>query len=166
MVLERDYPLSRWQVRVLAICLVASAIFGVLLFGGYLPGFKPNLSAVPTTTLEGEQYYVTTSGLPLVGLSKWSTPWNVTFENVTFGFQVENWNLANGRIVFGNGTEANGTRYGFVLGVADANGTRTSLFLSPDQEFGVSWYGGWFSQLVLTIYVRVPAPIAGASPAP
>jgi len=161
MVLDRDYPMTPTQLKVLAIGYALVIAFGVVLFGGFIPGIKPNFSAPVYATVDGHEYFVESSPLPLPGFSHWSAPWNVTFHNVTFGLQIENWNASVGRLVYGNGTEPNGTHYAFELGEMEPNGSLVRWFLSPDADFAASWNGGWFSQLVILLYVLVPPATAG-----
>jgi len=61
---------------------------------------------------------------------------------VTFELWLTNWYSVTGGVVHGIGTEPNGTSYPFVLGAYESNGSRPSLYLSPDFEFGVWWAGG------------------------
>jgi hypothetical protein len=143
MVLDRDYPMTRTQVRILLVGLAVMAVIGVALFGGYLPGIKPNLSGPAIATVDGRQYYTEATPLKIPFLANSTPPWNVSFRNVTFELSLSDWYSATGGIVRGNGTEASGTRYPFELGELFANGSRAQLYLSPDGVFGVGWGGGW-----------------------
>lgn len=134
------------------------AVVGIALFGGLIPGLRPNYSAPATTTIAGHLYYVDSSPLLVPFFSNSTSPWNVTFHNVTFELRLTNWYSTNGGIVHGNGTEANGTRYAFALGERLPNGSRPALFVSPDSVFAAAWTGGWFGSLSIGLMVEVSYP--------
>lgn len=153
MALDRDVPMTPAQRRILVIGLIVMLGFGVALFGGAIPGLRPSYTVSDVATLDGRPYYVGSTPLhgPVFGNS--TPPWNVSFRNVTFDLWLTNWNSLHGGEVHGNGTESNGTRYGFVLGETLPNGTRTEFFLSPDRVFAVSWSGGWFGGSEIELWV-------------
>lgn len=155
--------MSRTQLRVLAVGIGAMAVVGIALFGGLIPGLRPNYSSPATTTLAGHQYYVDSSPLSIPFLSNNTPPWNVTFHGVTFELRLTNWYSVTGGIVHGNGTEANGTRYAFTLGERLPNGSRPALFISPDSVFAAAWAGGWLGGFTIGLLVEVsyvPNPIS------
>ncbi len=161
MALDRDFPMTLTQVRVLVVGLAAMAAIGIALFGGFLPGLRPNYSAADITTVAGHRYYVESSLLSTPVFANSTAPWNVTFHNVTFELRLTNWYSLQGGIVHGNGTEANGTRYAFTLGELLPNGSRSTFFLSPDLIFAASWTGGWFGGPTIGLLVEVSyAPAA------
>jgi hypothetical protein len=142
MVLDRDYPMTRRGVVILVVGLIVMAVLGAALFGGYLPGLHPTFTLPSTRVIGGHTYNVLETPLRTPFGANSTGPWNVTFENVSFYLWLSNWYSATGGIVHGNGTEANGTTYWFVLGNLLPNGTRTMLYVSPDLAFGVYWLGG------------------------
>jgi len=155
MVLDRDYPMTGRQARVLVVGLVVMSALGIALFGGLIPGVKPNFSAPATVSIDGHLYYAEPTLLhyPLVGNA--TVPWNVTFHNVTFQLAMTDWSFLSGGIVRGTGTEANGTHYGFLLGILP-NGSRPTLYISPDGGFGAAWDGGWLAPVTVLLLVEVP----------
>jgi hypothetical protein len=157
MVLERDYPMTRTQVRVLVVGLAVMAAFGIALFGGFIPGEKPNYAQPTIDTINGHRYYVEPTLLhyPVTVGANSSAPWNVTFHNVTFELEVTGWYYLTGGIIQGTGVEPNGTHYSFALGVLP-NGSRPTLYLSPDGVFGAEWTGGWFGPVTMLLLVAVP----------
>jgi hypothetical protein len=162
MVLEKDYPMSSAQKRVLVIGLVVMLAIGFALFGGFIPGAKPNYSQPAIDTIGGHRYYVEPALLHYPIGSNATTPWNVTFHNVTFQLEMTGWDYLTGGILQGSGIEPNGTHYPFVLGVLP-NGSRPTLYLSPDGVFGAAWIGGWLGPLAVQLLVEVPP--SGGSPA-
>lgn len=154
MVLDRDYPVSRLQVVILVVGLLVMAGIGVALFGGYLPGIHPDYAQFNVVTIDGHSYHLTQSLLHTPLFSNHTAPWNVSFENVTFELWLTDWFSVTGGVVHGIGTEPNGTAYPFVLGILAANGTRQTLYLSPDAQFGVSWRGGFVVFPYVTLLVE------------
>ncbi len=156
MVLDQDYPIGRRQAQITVLGLVIMAIIGGLLFGGFLPGVHPDFTAPAIATLDGHQYYVEPIVLQVpLPVSTSSSPWNVTFHNVTFTLWLTDWYSGPGGIVHGIGTEPNGTAYPFSLGGYATNGTRITLFLSPDYAFGGAWTGGPFGGVTAQLLVEV-----------
>ncbi len=153
--LAPDTPMSKRQVKVLVIALGASLVFGAVLFGGYIPGLKANLSAPSYATFDGRQFYVEVVPLHPPGLSSTSPPWNVSYRGVVFNLSIGNWYSLAGGVVHGNGTEANGTTFGFALGERDANGSRVTTFVSPDAVFAAFYPGGGVLSLSMELGVAV-----------
>jgi hypothetical protein len=153
--MDHDYPMSRQAVGVLVVGLVVMVAIGIALFGGFVPGIHPNLTAPAVVTVQGHQYYTEPTPLHIPLFTNSSGPWNVTFHNVTFELWVTNWYSATGGIVHGHGTELNGTTDSFVLGGPIPNGTRVSLYLSPDLEWGASWVGGVAGGFSAQLLVKV-----------
>lgn len=162
MVMDRDFPMTRLQWRVLVVGLVVLAAVGIALFGGFIPGLKPNYSQAAIVTVDGRSYYVEPSPLHYPILTNSTSPWNVTFHNVSFQFEMTGWFYFTGGILQGTGTELNGTHYSFVLGLLP-NGSRPTLYLSPDGVFGANWAGGWFGSISVVLLVEV-SPSVGDSP--
>jgi hypothetical protein len=154
MAIDRDVPISPLQRRILVIGLIVMATFGIALFGGLIPGLRPNYAASDVGEMGGHSYYVGSTPLrvPMSGNS--TPPWNVSFHNVTFVLWLTNWNSFRGGEVHGNGTEQNGTRYTFVLGEILPNGSRTQFFLSTDRVFGAYWAGGWLGGSEIELWVE------------
>jgi hypothetical protein len=147
------------HLKIGAIALVAMAAFGIALFGGYIPGLRPNYSEPATIEVRGLPYYWTEYHLSWpVPPATTTTPSVVTFHNITFALWLTNWYSGPGGIVNGNGTEPNGTVYAFNLTLASLGANSTSPFFSPDREFGAAWSGQVFVELL----VRATPP-AGAS---
>lgn len=148
--------MSRTQVRVLVVGLVIMAVIGGLLFGGVLPGLKPNYSEPTTVTIGGEAYYYTLVKLRAPALlSNSTTPQSFLFHNISFFLWVTNWNSFSGGLVWGNGTEPNGTVSNFVLGMSVNPPVDSELYVAPDRAFAVSWPGGWFGGTTVRLMVRV-----------
>jgi hypothetical protein len=142
MGIEQDFPMSRTQLTVLVTGLVAMSAVGVAFFGGFFPGVKPTFAGPPTVVVKGEPYYYTELSLHLPNfLANASLPASATFHNVTFELWFIDWDWTTGALVQGNGTEANGTTYSFVLGTSAAHPSNATLFLSPDLDFGAYWPG-------------------------
>ncbi len=155
MVLEHDYPMTRTQVTVMVVGLVIMAAVGIALFGGLLPGVKPDLNFPSEVTINGQLYHFARSSLHTPLFSNQSQPWNVSFENVSFEFWLTNWYSWFGGVVHGVGTEVNGTAYAFEIGATTANGSRSPLYLSPDGAFGVAWPGGLTGGTYVDLLVRL-----------
>lgn len=155
MSLERDYPMSRTQVRILVVGLVVLGIFGGLLFGGVLPGLKPNYSEPSTVTIGGEAYYFAMVKLQTPSLfSNATSPERFAFHNISFFLWVTNWDSFSGGLVHGNGTEPNGNVSAFVLGLSSSPPVDSQLFISPDRVFAVSWPGGLLGGSTVRLMVR------------
>jgi hypothetical protein len=143
MGMDRDFPMTAAQAKVLIVGLVVMAAFGAALFGGFIPGLKPNYSAPNILVLNGERFYFTTVFPATPFFPGNSTlPQSFTFHNVSFALWVSNWYSPNGGLVHGNGTELNGTVYSFVLGFSTIPPLNATQFISPDRVFAVSWPGG------------------------
>jgi hypothetical protein len=153
MVLERDYPMTPLQMRALVIGLVVMSAIGIALFGGFIPGEKPNYSAPTTATIDGRLYFAEPTLLHYPLLGNATSPWNVTFHNVTFQLQMTGWYYLTGGILRGTGSEPNGTHYSFLLGLLP-NGSRPTFFLSPDGVFGAAWGGGWLGPATVLLLVE------------
>jgi hypothetical protein len=156
MGMDQDFPISATQAKVLLVGLLVMGAFGAALFGGAIPGLKPNYSAPNYLVVDGEPYYYTAVALPTPSLfSNQTDPHSFAFHNVTFVLWVSNWNWFTGGLVHGNGTEANGTVYSFVLGESVAPPVNATLFLSPDRLFAVYWPGGQLGGSSVRLMVRV-----------
>jgi len=142
MGMDQDFPMTRTQLRVLAVGLLAMAIVGVVVFGGFVPGVRP--APTPSTIeVNGQPYYFTVESLaPPALLENVSPPQQFVFHHVTFVLWIVNWYSVTGPELYGNGTELNGTTYSFVLGIPGSTTGGTNQFLSPDLLFGVYWLGG------------------------
>lgn len=142
-VMDRDYPMTRTQVKVLIVGLLIMGGIGVALFGGAIPGLKPNFSQLNVVIIDGVQYDFALAYLSHASIaSNTSSPQEFLFGNVTFQLWVSNWNELSGGLVHGNGTEASGVVYSFLLGQSSSPFVNTTLFISPDREFGAYWPGG------------------------
>jgi hypothetical protein len=143
MVLDTDFPMTRTQAKVLIVGLIVMGGFGAALFGGVIPGLKPDYSAPNILILNGERYYFTTVFLPMpIYPVNHTEPLTFPFHAVNFTLWLSNWYAFTGGLVRGNGTEANGTVYSFVLGTSLSPPVNTTQFISPDRQFAVSWPGG------------------------
>jgi len=153
--MDKDFPMTGTQLKALLIGLVVMGGFGMALFSGVVPGFKPTWASPAVISLDNGSYYHTTfdltTPLPLANSSS-SPPF--VFHNVTFNLRVSNWYALTGGLVYGNGTEANGTAYPFVLGESPRPVVHTTLYFSPDGEFGVAWPGGLLGGSWVQLYVR------------
>lgn len=142
MVMDQDFPMTATQTKALLVGLVVMGGFGVALFGGAIPGLRPNYSAPNILVLHGERYYFTTVTLafPLYPENH-TQPASFTFHAVIFTVWLANWYSFNGGIVRGNGTEPNGTVYSFVLGTTTNPPVNSTFYLSPDRLFAVEGGG-------------------------
>jgi len=141
--MDKDYPMTRTQVKVLIVGLVVMGGIGIALFGGEIPGLKPNFSELNVVTIDGVQYAFTLAYLPQPSIaSNTSSPQEYLVGNVTFHLWVTNWDSFSGGVVHGNGTETSGIVYPFLLGQSSAPAVNSTLFISPDREFGAYWPGG------------------------
>jgi hypothetical protein len=152
--MDRDFPMSRRDVGILVVGLVILMAVGIALFGGLLPGIHPNLAIPDVVTVQGHQFYVEVSPLHVPFFANQTSPWNVTFRNVTFRLWLTNWYSATGGVVHGVGTEPNGTSAAFTLGAALPNGSRVSLYLAPDFGWGVWWTGGFAGGYSVQLLVK------------
>jgi hypothetical protein len=154
--MDKDIPMTSAQAKALIVGLIIMGGFGAALFGGAIPGLKPNLSEPNVISLDGGSYFLTTFVLsgPLFPLNH-TSPQTVAFHNVSFAFWLTNWYAFTGGVVHGNGTEANGTVYSFVLGESSVPPVNTTLYLSPDRAFAVSWPGGPLAGPWVQLMVRV-----------
>ncbi len=143
------------QGKALIVGLLVMGAFGAALFGGAIPGLKPNYSEPNVVVVGGESYDFTTVGLttPTLPLDH-TSPQSFAFHNVTFALWVTHWYSLSGGLVYGNGTEPNGTVYAFVLGESTSPPVNTTLFVSPDREFAVYWPGGLLSGSSVNLMVR------------
>jgi hypothetical protein len=149
----------RRKVAIVAVYAVTIG-FGVALFSGNLPGLGGTVSA--DYGLGGHEYYPDYYSIPTPTWgSNSTTPSSVLFHNVTFWVWVTNWGRAYGALVHGNGTEQNGTTYGFVLGGYEPDHTGTELFVSPDSKLAAIWDGSF----ILILLVEV-APVNGTTALP
>ena len=153
--MDRDFPIGRREARILVIGLVTMTIVGIALFGGLIPGLKPNYGAPNIASLDGVQYYQQTELLHLPVFQNTSASWNVTFRGVHFELWLTNWYSLSGGLVHGIGTEPNGSSQAFVLGTTPTNSTPDPLYLSPDGLWGVWWLGGWFGGITVQLLVKV-----------
>ncbi len=143
------------QVKVLVIGLAIMVGIGVALFGGVIPGVKPNLSQLNEVSIDGIQYVFTLAYLSHASVtSNTSSPQQFLVGNVTFELWVTNWNSFSGGIVHGNGTERGGLAYPFELGQSSAPPVNSTLFISPDREFGAYWPGGPLAGPFVHLLVR------------
>ncbi len=153
--MDKDFPMTAAQAKALIVGLLVMGGFGVALFGGAIPGLKPNFTEPNVVTVDGGSYFDTTFAVanPLFPLNH-SAPQSVLFHNVSFVFWVTNWYAFTGGLVHGNGTEPNGTTYSFVLGESPIPPVNTTLFFSPDRFFGASWPGGPLAGNEVELLVR------------
>jgi hypothetical protein len=156
MPIDQDFPMSRGQVRALIVGLLVIGGFGAALFGGAIPGLKPNYTAPATVFLNGEKYYVATVSLNWPApLANYSAPQSFAFHGVSFWLWTTDWGSLSGALVHGNGTEPNGTVFPFVLGESPVAHVQSTLYTSPDRLFAVSWSGGVFGGPMVTVWVHV-----------
>lgn len=152
--------MTRTQAKVMVVGLLVMAIVGAALFGGFIPGLKPNYAGTDITELNGVPYYYTVIYLstPFFPANQ-TSPQPFVFHNVTFLLWVTNWYGFTGGLVWGNGTEPNGTVYSFVLGQSYSPRVNATLYVSPDQEFAVYWPSGILGGPGVRLMVRVPSPV-------
>jgi hypothetical protein len=138
------------HLKIGAVALVAMGIFGVALFGGFVPGLRPNYSEPTTIEVNGLSYYWTEYHFPWpLPPANTTTPTLQIFHNISFQVWVTNWYSGAGGIVNGNGTEPNGTTYGFRLGGSSLGSNESGLFISPDKFLGAAWSGQAFVELLV-----------------
>lgn len=155
MGMDRDFPMTATQAKVLLVGLVVMGGFGIALFSGAIPGLKPNYAASNIVVLNGTRYDTTTVSLPSPFFPQNQTlPQSFPFHNVTFELWLTNWWKLSGGQVHGNGTEENGTVYSFVLGESTSPPADTRLFVSPDRAFAVYWEGGLLAGTGVELMVR------------
>lgn len=124
--------------------------FGATLFTGNFPGLPGHYTS--NVEVNGHPYYLDLYEIPFPQFGNNSTPpADVLFHNVTFWIWVTGWYSAEGGYVHGNGTEANGTTYPFLLGGLLSDPDRATLFVSPDTEFAVGWSGELFLELLVKV---------------
>ncbi len=128
----------------------AALVFGAALFSGSIPGLGGHFTS--NVKLDGHEYYSEQYELPFPQIGNNSTsPAPVLFHNVTFWVWVTGWSSPQGSYVHGNGTEANGTAYPFLLGGLASNVSRVTVYVSPDGRFATAWSGEFFLELLVEI---------------
>jgi len=142
--MDRDYPMTPGQLRTTVIALAAAGLVGLALFGGYLPGLKPDYSNLGIADVNGHEYYwrVIEVPAPLPGGPNYTAPEPIAVENVTFWIWVTDWYSLAGGHLHGNASASNGTEYPFVLVGGGLPGTQVTQYFSPDAEVGAGWTGG------------------------
>jgi hypothetical protein len=155
MGIDRDFPMTGTQAKALIVGLLVMGAFGAALFGGAIPGLKPTYSEPKVVVVDGEPYDFTTVSLttPTLPLD-YTSPQSFALHNVTFALWVSNWFSLSGGLVHGNGTEANGTVYSFILGESTSPPVNATLFVSSDRGFAVYWPGGPLSGSSVTLMVH------------
>jgi hypothetical protein len=122
----------------------------VLLFTGNFPGLPGQFTT--DVQLDGHEYYSDSYEIPSPAIGNNTTsPSAVAFHNVTFWLWMTGWHSALGSYVHGNGTEANGTLYSFLLGGSSRNAMQTAVYISPDAKFAAAWSGGFFLELLVEV---------------
>lgn len=135
--------MSRTQFRVMVIGLIVMGVIFAAFFGGFVPGFKPNYTNPSTIVIDGQSYYYTTVSLNVpAAFTNSTSPQAYAFHNVSFHLWTTNWYAPSGGLVWGNGTEPNGTTFSFVLGQSESPPRNTTLYVTPDRFFAVYWPGG------------------------
>jgi len=148
--------MTRGQVRVLLVGLLVIGGFGAALFGGAIPGLKPNYTAPATVFLNGATYYYATVLLNWPApLANSTAPEPFVFHHVSFWLWMTEWGSPIGALVNGNGTEPNGTVFSFVLGESPVTHVQSILYTSPDRLFAVSWNGGFLGGPMVAVMVHV-----------
>jgi hypothetical protein len=141
--LDRNFPPTPKQVKLTVGSLLAAAIIGGALFGGLIPGLRPNFSPPEFQTFEGRSYYWVEVLVPIVfpGTNVSSVE-NASVHGAVFEYWIMN--QLGGRYTYlqGSATVANGTTYSFLVGGSLAPAERTTQYVSSDQEIVVLWTGG------------------------
>jgi hypothetical protein len=141
--MDRDFSLSPRDVRRTLSALVVAGIVGLLLFGGVLPGLRPDFRPPAIVTFDGEPYYWTTFAIPLpLPFSEVSAHYSVVLHNVTVWAWITNWSVVGGEYLHGNASEPNGTVYPFVMGGFPAQANWTDQYVAPGGAFVIEWNGG------------------------
>ncbi|MGB6500467.1 MAG: hypothetical protein WBG19_03570 [Thermoplasmata archaeon] len=150
--MDRDFALSSRDIRLTFSALVVSGIVGLLLFGGVLPGLRPDFTPPATVTVDGQSYYWTAFTVPLpLPFSEVSGHVSVAFHNVTFWAWITNWSIVGGEYLHGNASEPNGSVYPFVMGGFPAQTNWTDQYVTPGALIVIQWTGGLVAYfLVLT----------------
>jgi len=142
MGIDRDFPMTRTQIRLLLVGLLVMSVVAAALFGGFIPGFRPNFNPPSTVQVDGVTYFDATLTLnPPIFPQNSSPPQELDFHGVVFALWFTHWNWVSQAWVEGNGTEANGTVDSFLLGETTTPPMNTSLYLAPDESFGAFWPG-------------------------
>ena len=148
--MDRDFPMTPRDRRVLAISLAVGAVIGILLFGGWIPGLHPHYGSMEYMTVGGRSYYWTAVTVPLPNFGEnYSDPYLAVVHNVTFWYWITNWSALATSELHGNATLTNGTSYDFVLGGGPPLVPRTTQYVSPDDEVAVLWSGGIQADLLV-----------------
>ena len=148
--MDRDYPMTRAQARRTVGALAVCAVVGLLLFGGLIPGLKPDYRVSPTTTFDGRTYYWTLAPLPIpLNGGNVTLPVNFSLANVTFVLWMTNWSIVGGSVLNGNATEPNGTVYHFSFGGFYGTPHWTDEYVSPGGAVAVVWRGQILAELLV-----------------
>ncbi len=142
--MDRDYPMTRRQVKVLVVGLVAMAVFWTALFGGLIPGLHPNYASPPIATYDGRPYYWEALQAPYpLWPTNSTSPTNATFHNATVSIRAIDWyDVGGGRLV-GNVTTPNGSVYPYVLAAF------APTFTTPGGEVVLDWPGGLLYEILV-----------------
>jgi hypothetical protein len=142
--MDRDFPMTSGQARATIIALVIAAVFGAALFGGYLPGLRPDYSTAGLVNIHGQEYYWEAVAVPapLPGIVNFTLPQPFPFHNVTFWLWVTDWGSVRGGLLHGNASLGNGTQYPFELTGFGLSPRPVTEYFSPGGFVGASWTGG------------------------
>lgn len=149
--MDRDFPIDARHAKFTVGALLVGGAFGLLLFGGALPGLTPHYAPPKFYELNGEPYYWSSYIVPTPLFFGNSTPYtSIALANVTFHIHVAQYVTETDLDLVGNATMPNGTVYPFTLVGRPSPADRVSQFLSPDGAVGVVWNMG----LVAYVLVR------------
>jgi hypothetical protein len=151
--MDRDFPMTPRQAKAMVIGLLVMVVVGIALFGGLIPGLKPNYALPATVMVDGHPYYYTSVAVPWPPLGVNSTPpEELVFHNTTFWVWVTGWYSVSGGYLEGNLTLTNDSTYAFLLGGAPTAANYTIWYLAPGGGAGIAWAGG----LSFELYVAAP----------
>ncbi len=144
--MDQDFPMSRRQGQVLVVGLVAMAVVGVALFGGWIPGVHPGAGG-SVLTYQGRPYFWTFLTVPYpLWPANTSGPVNYTFHGAALALGTKNWYALGGGELVGTIAPENATPTNFTLTAAAPTAE------SPNATVVLEWPGG----ILLYFLVLVP----------
>lgn len=148
--IDGNPPAAPWQQKATVVAVLVGVGIGAAVFGGLVPGLRPNFAPPEYVEFEGRMYYGSTIAAPspLFG-SNTTVPEEEFVHNATFwvwgttafgGFET---------FLDGNASFSSGHVYSFSLGGTVLSTNRTTQYVSSDGEIAVLWTGGPSAQLLV-----------------
>ncbi len=148
--LDRDHPITARQRTLTVGALLVGGAVGIALFGGLIPGLRPNFTPPEFQTFEGRSYYWTQVLVPAPPLgANASVNETATVHNTTFQYWSEAQLAGTLTYLKGVANVPHGSSYPFVVGGGLVPAERTTQYVSADHEVAVLWMGGPTAEFLL-----------------